>query len=105
MIAPSATSQDFLGISWNQLGIVKESTPVSSRLSIFRILLHEDINFLLTNRIPRLALTRFMGWFSKREHPLVRRVSLSLWRLFCDVDLTNPRIAIFAVCTPLSSAS
>ena len=25
----------------------------------------EDINFLLTNRVPRAALTRFMGWFSK----------------------------------------
>ena len=27
----------------------------------------EDLNFLLTNRIPRAALTRFMGWFSKIE--------------------------------------
>ena len=32
----------------------------------------EDLNFLLTNRIPRAALTRFMGWFSKLEQPLVR---------------------------------
>ena len=32
----------------------------------------EDLNFLLTNRIPRAALTRFMGWFSKIENPLVR---------------------------------
>ena len=24
----------------------------------------EDLNFLLTNRVPRAALTRFMGWFS-----------------------------------------
>jgi len=29
----------------------------------------EDLNFLLTNRIPRAALTRFVGWFSKIEHP------------------------------------
>jgi phosphatidylserine decarboxylase len=32
----------------------------------------EDLNFLLTNRIPRAALTRFVGWFSKIEHPLIR---------------------------------
>ena len=32
----------------------------------------EDLNFLLTNRIPRRLLTRFMGWFSKIEQPLVR---------------------------------
>ena len=32
----------------------------------------EDLNFLLTNRIPRAALTRFMGWFSKIRNPLVR---------------------------------
>src|SRR4029079_5096572 len=31
----------------------------------------EDLNFLLTNRVPRAALTRFMGWFSKIENPLV----------------------------------
>ena len=35
----------------------------------------EDLNFLLTNRIPRAALTRFMGWFSKIENPLVRDAS------------------------------
>src|SRR6201992_666989 len=27
----------------------------------------EDLNFLLTNRIPRAAVTRFIGWFSKIE--------------------------------------
>lgn len=57
--------------------------------SILRVFQQEDINFLLTNRIPRLALTRFMGWFSKLENPLVRRVSIFLWRSFCDVDLTD----------------
>ncbi len=73
--------------------------------SLLRIFQQEDINFLLTNRIPRLALTRFMGWFSKLENPLVRRVSIFLWRSFCDVDLTNPQMTNFAVSTRLSSAS
>jgi phosphatidylserine decarboxylase len=54
-----------------------------------RLLAQEDLNFLLTNRIPRLALTRFMGWFSKVEHPLVRVPSFALWRFFCDVDPTD----------------
>ena len=36
------------------------------------ILQQEDLNFLLTNRIPRRLLTRFMGWFSQIEQPLVR---------------------------------
>ena len=47
----------------------------------------EDLNFLLTNRIPRAALTRFMGWFSKIENPLVRDLSIACWRLFSDLDL------------------
>jgi phosphatidylserine decarboxylase len=47
----------------------------------------ENINFLLTNRIPRAALTRFMGWFSKIENPLVRDLSIGCWRLFSDLDL------------------
>ena len=37
----------------------------------------EDLNFLLTNRIPRAAVTRFMGWFSKIENPIVRDVSIA----------------------------
>ena len=51
----------------------------------------EDLNFLLTNRIPRAALTRFMGWFSKIENPLVRDLSIGCWRLFSDLDLSEAR--------------
>jgi len=51
----------------------------------------EDLNFLLTNRIPRAALTRFMGWFSKIENPLVRDLSIGLWRLFSDLDLSEAK--------------
>jgi phosphatidylserine decarboxylase len=40
----------------------------------------EDLNFLLTNRIPRAALTRFMGWFSRIENPMVRDLSIACWR-------------------------
>ena len=51
----------------------------------------EDLNFLLTNRIPRAALTRFIGWFSKIENPLVRDLSIACWRLFSDLDLSEAR--------------
>lgn len=47
----------------------------------------EDLNFLLTNRIPRRLATRFMGWFSRIEQPLVSGWSLRLWRTFADLDL------------------
>jgi phosphatidylserine decarboxylase len=56
-----------------------------------RLVLQEDLNFLLTNRIPRVLVTRCMGWFSKIEQPLVRDLSLALWRLFTDLDLSDAR--------------
>ena len=51
----------------------------------------EDLNFLLTNRVPRAALTRFMGWFSKIEQPQVRDLSIACWRLFSDLDLSEAK--------------
>jgi phosphatidylserine decarboxylase len=54
-----------------------------------RLLLQEDLNFLLTNRVPRIALTRFMGWFSRIRSPWLCRVSLAVWRLFTELDLSE----------------
>jgi phosphatidylserine decarboxylase len=65
------------------------------RSLITRIFLQEDLNFLLTNRIPRRLSTRFMGWFGKIEHPLVRDLSIGVWRLFADVDLEEAARAKF----------
>ena len=56
-----------------------------------RLLLQEDLNFLLTNRLPRAALTRFMGWFSQRRNPLVRELSIAGWKLFADLDLSDAK--------------
>jgi phosphatidylserine decarboxylase len=39
----------------------------------------EQINFLLTNRIPRRALTLLAGWFSRVEIPWLVRLSITLW--------------------------
>ena len=60
-----------------------------------RVAGQEDLNFLLTNRIPRQFATRFMGWFSKVEHPWVRGPSLALWRTFADLKLDEARKATF----------
>ena len=58
-------------------------------------LLNEDLNFLLTNRIPRRALTLWMGWFSKIEHPWLCRISIAIWRCFADLDLRESRVQSF----------
>lgn len=55
----------------------------------------ENLNFLLTNRIPRAALTRFIGWFSKIEQPVVRDLSIACWRLFSDLDLSEAQKTSF----------
>ncbi len=55
----------------------------------------ENLNFLLTNRIPRAALTRFMGWFSKIENPLVRDASIACWKLFSELDLSEAKKSQF----------
>ncbi|WP_291926380.1 archaetidylserine decarboxylase [Limnohabitans sp.] len=54
-------------------------------------MLQEDLNFLLTNRIPRIALTHFMGWWSKISHPWVVKSSMAVWRLFSDLDLSDAK--------------
>ena len=66
------------------------------RESLERIVAQEDLNFLLTNRLPRRLATRFMGRFSRIEQPFVRDASIWLWRLFCDVDLADAERSSFA---------
>jgi phosphatidylserine decarboxylase len=58
---------------------------------VLRTLERDDVNFLLTNRIPRRLLTRFAGWFSRIEQPLVRDASIGVWRFFSDLDLSEAR--------------
>jgi phosphatidylserine decarboxylase len=61
------------------------------KAQIFKIFEHEDVNFLLTNRIPRRLATQFIGWFSRIEQPLVRDLSIAAWRLFADLDLSEAK--------------
>ncbi len=61
------------------------------RTQILRIFEQEDINFLLTNRVPRRLATQFIGWFSQIEQPLIRDLSIGTWRLFSDLDLSEAK--------------
>jgi phosphatidylserine decarboxylase len=61
------------------------------RSQLLRLFEQEDINFLLTNRIPRRFATQFVGWFSRIEQPLVRDLSIGLCRLFSDLDLREAK--------------
>ena len=61
------------------------------RTQILKLFEQEDINFLLTNRIPRRLATRFIGWFSRIEQPAIRDLSIATWRLFSDLDLSEAK--------------
>jgi phosphatidylserine decarboxylase len=58
---------------------------------IARVTQQEDLNFLLTNRIPRRLATRFMGWWSGIELSWVCWGSIAVWRLFSDLDLSEAK--------------
>jgi phosphatidylserine decarboxylase len=61
------------------------------RSQLLRVLQQEDINFLLTNRIPRRLATQLIGRFSRIEQPLVRDASIGVWQLFSDLDLREAK--------------
>ncbi len=65
------------------------------RTILVKIAQQENLNFLLANRVPRRLLTRFVGWLSRVEQPLVRETCLALWRLFCELDLSDARTTRF----------
>ncbi|HEX4407170.1 MAG TPA: archaetidylserine decarboxylase [Xanthobacteraceae bacterium] len=64
---------------------------MTMRSQITRIFDQEDINFLLTNRIPRRFATQFIGWFSQIRQPRIRDASIAVWRMFSDLDLTEAK--------------
>lgn len=49
-----------------------------------RLTAGEQLNFLLTNRLPRRWLTLFVGWFSRLESPTLTRISIAVWQCFAD---------------------
>jgi phosphatidylserine decarboxylase len=68
---------------------------VSLRSLVGRIVLQEDFNFLVTNRIPRRLVTQLVGRISRVRTPWVRDLSIAIWRLFSDLDLSEAKKARF----------
>ncbi|MBC7916176.1 MAG: phosphatidylserine decarboxylase [Rhodoferax sp.] len=66
-------------------------TGPTIRQQIKNLLNQEDLNFLLTNRLPRRWLTQCVGRFSKIEQPLVRNLSIRAWKYFSDLDLSEAK--------------
>ncbi|HKN08873.1 MAG TPA: phosphatidylserine decarboxylase, partial [Pseudomonadota bacterium] len=64
---------------------------MTARTLIERIVQQEDINFLLTNRIPRRWLTLLMGRLSRIESPLFCAAAIFIWRMFSDLDLSDAK--------------
>lgn len=65
------------------------------RTLISRVAGQEDLNFLLTNRIPRRWLTLLVGRLSRVRNPVVRDLSIAVWKLFSDLDLSEARKSHF----------
>jgi phosphatidylserine decarboxylase len=70
-------------------------SSMTPRSVIARFTQQEDLNFLLTNRLPRRWLTLFTGWLSRLEQPLVRASCIAIWRLFSELDLSEARTTQF----------
>lgn len=64
---------------------------MSLPVPFMNILQQDYLNFILTNGIPRRLATRFIGWFSKIEHPLVCAISLRVWAVFSGPDLKEAK--------------
>jgi phosphatidylserine decarboxylase len=71
----------------------REAAPSAGWLAtLLRVFLQEDVNFLVTNRIPRRWATQFMGWFSRIEVGWIKDASIAVWRRFApDLDLSEAR--------------
>jgi phosphatidylserine decarboxylase len=68
---------------------------MTPRSVIARFTQQQQLNFLLTNRLPRRWLTLFTGWLSRLEQPLVRTACIAIWRLFSELDLSEARTTQF----------
>ena len=64
--------------------------------ALARIFLQEDLNFLVTNRIPRRLATQLVGRLSTIDNPAFTRLAVWVWQRFAgDLDLGEARTAEF----------
>jgi phosphatidylserine decarboxylase len=57
--------------------------------------LRDDLLFLATNRLPRRLATRGFGWFSQIEQPLIRDLSLAVWKRSAELRLDEAKLSQF----------
>ena len=69
---------------------------MSARTLVAHFCQKERLNFILSNRIPRRLVTRLAGWFTTIEQPLIRDLSMAIWRFFSDIDLSDAKKTHFA---------
>jgi phosphatidylserine decarboxylase len=72
-----------------------DDSAMTVRTLIARITQQENLNFLLTNRLPRRWLTLFVGRLSRWEQPLLSRALIAVWKLFTELDLSEARTTRF----------
>jgi len=72
------------GSSESDVDVLPGSTARPGGGRLRRFFQQEDLNFLLTNRIPRRWATLMMGRFSRLEWPWLTALTLRIWRLFAD---------------------
>lgn len=65
------------------------------RSALMKLVLQEDLNFLLTNRLPRRFATKMVGRLARVEHAVVRIPSIAAWRFFSGVDLSDSATSRF----------
>src|SRR5688500_420985 len=86
--APSASASDAVRVSSMQRDMTRTVDRRMKVGAVARFFQQADLNFLLTNCVPRLVLTRAMGRLSRIESPWFPRAAIALWRLFTELALS-----------------
>ena len=74
---------------------MKDDTTMTLRSLLAKITDNEGLNFVLTNYVPRRTLTTLVGRLAKIEQPLIRDISIAVWRQFSDLDLSEAKKTSF----------
>ena len=74
---------------------MKDDTTMTLRSLLAKMTDHEGLNFVLTNYVPRRTLTTLAGHIAKIEQPLIRDISIAVWRQFSDLDLSEAKKSSF----------
>jgi len=76
-----------------QLKTFDRRLPARKAAGLIRSMTQQErMNFLLTNRLPRRLVTKWMGWYSQLNNPLLTKASIRVWKLFSsDLDFQETR--------------